>query len=161
MTRLEEGTKRRFDGAFFTALGIVLMVRTLTYVDTVAAVRVNIGAELNPLARLDTVFVAGSDLVLTLSVILLAILITHKEIRVVCYSFVNALVSADLTFDLVQFLEFPPINLAISQVYALVWGVTAIIPLTVGVWQIEEMGRRTRVGRPLEGGRLEDLEPRI
>jgi len=160
MTRLNEGVARRFDGSFFIALGIVLMVRTLTYVDTVAAVRVNIGVELNPLARLDTYFVAGSDVVLALVVILLAIVIGHREIRVVCYSFVVTMVTADLTFDLMQYLELPPVNLAISQVYALVWGVTAIIPLTVGVWQIEEMRRRARGESPLDGARLEDLEPR-
>jgi hypothetical protein len=104
MTRMEEGVERRFDLAFFTALGIVLMVRTLTYVDTVAAVRVNIGVELNPFARLDTFFVAGSDMALALIVILLTIVISHKEIRLVCYSFVIALVAADLTFDMAQYL---------------------------------------------------------
>ena len=161
ITRLNEGAEWRFDGAFFTALGVVLMVRTLTYVDTVAAVKVGLGVELNPLARLDAIFVAGSDVVLTMTVILLAILIGRREIRVVCYSFIIALVSADLTWDMVQYLELPPVNMTISQVYAIVWGVTAIIPLTVGVWQIEEMARRARGERPLDGATLEDLEPRM
>jgi hypothetical protein len=137
------------------------MMRTLAYVDTVAAVRVNIGVELNPFARLDTFFVAGSDIALTLIIAVLAIVISHREIRLVCYSFVAALVTADLTFDLAQYLELPPVNLAISQVYAIVWGVTAIIPLMVGAWQIEEMRQRARGAKPLEGGRLEDLEPGI
>jgi len=158
---MEAGVERRFDGSFFTALGLVLMVRTLTYVDTVAAVRVNIGVELNPFARLDTLFVAGSDVALTFIVILLTIAISRREIRLICYSFVVALVTADLTFDLAQYLELSPVNLAISQVYAIVWGVTAIIPLMVGAWQIEELARRGHGERPLEGARLEDLEPRI
>lgn len=150
---------RRFDGAFFTALGIVLMLRTLAYVDTIAAVRVGLGAELNPLAQLDTSFVAQWDVLLAMSVVFLAILIKRKETRIVCYSFVVALVSADFSFDIVQFLQLPPVNLAIAQVYAVVWGVTAIIPFAVAVWQIEEMvARKAREAKPLEWAKLRDLE---
>jgi hypothetical protein len=137
------------------------MVRTLTYVATFAAVKVSIGVELNPFARLDTSFVAGTDVVLALAVTISAMIIRHREIRVIFYSFLVALVTADLAFDLMQYLELPPVNLAISQVYALVWGVTAILPLTVGVWQIEEMRHRARGERPLEGATLEDLELRL
>jgi len=158
MTRLDEGAERRFDGAFFTALGIVLMLRTLTYVDTVAAVRVAIGAELNPLAQLDTSFVAEWDVLLALAVISLTILVAHKETRVVCFSFIIALVSADFAFDMVQYLELPPVNLASAQVYALVCGVAAMIPFTVGFWQLEVLGRKARGERPLAGGKLQDLE---
>jgi hypothetical protein len=159
MTRLDGVVARRFDGAFFTALGIVLMLRTLTYVDTIALVRVNLGIELNPLARLDTTFVAQWDILFAMLVVFVAILVKHRESRIVYYSFLVALVAADFTFDMAQFLEFPPINLAIAQVYALVWGITALIPVAVGIWQIEKLeARKVREERPLARGRLEDLE---
>lgn len=159
MTRLNGVVARRFDGAFFTALGIVLMLRTLTYVDTVALVRVNLGIELNPLARLDTTFVARWDIIFAMMVVFTAILIRHKETRIVCYSFLVALLAADFAFDMAQFLELPPVNLAIAQVYALVWGITALIPFTVGIWQIEKMeARKAREKRLPAGGRLQDLE---
>jgi len=162
MARLNEGASQRFDGAFFTALGVVLMLRTLTYVATVAAVRVDLGTELNPLARLDTAFVAQWDILFAMIIISLTILTSRKEIRIVWYSFVVALVTADFAFDMAQYLEMPPINLAIAQVYALVWGITALIPFTVGIWQIERMGaRKGREEGPLAEGRLEDLEPRM
>jgi len=159
MARLDGVVARRFDGAFFTALGIVLMLRTLTYVDTIALVRVNLGIELNPLARLDTTFVAQWDILFAMLVVFVAILVRHRESRIVYYSFLVALVAADFTFDMAQFLEFPPINLAIAQVYALVWGITALIPVAVGIWQIEKLeARKVREERPLARGRLEDLE---
>ena len=161
MTKLNEGASQRFDGAFFTALGVVLMLRTLTYVATVAAVRVNLGAELNPLAQLDTAFVAQWDIFFAVVVISLTILTSRKEIRIVWYSFVVALVAADFAFDLAQYLELPPINLALAQVYAVVWGIAALIPFTVGIWQIERMGKKGREEGPLAEGRLEDLEPRM
>lgn len=159
LASLGEGVMRRFDGAFFTALGIVLMLRTLTYVDTVADIRAGFGVELNPFAQFNIGFVALSDVFFAASVIILAILVRQREVRIVGYSFVIALMSADFTSDMAQFLQLPPINLAIAQVYAVVWGVTAIIPLVVGVWQIEGMAaRKAREERPLEGGRLRDLE---
>jgi hypothetical protein len=162
MTKLDQGAERRFDGAFFTALGIVLMLRTLTYVDTVASVRVDLGAELNPFAQLDTAFVAQWDIVLAMMIIFLTIVSNRREIRIVWYSFIVALVAADFAFDMAQYLELPPINLAIAQVYALVWGISALIPFTAGIWQLERMGaRKEREERPLAGGRLQDLEPKI
>lgn len=160
--KLEALFTDRFDGAFFIALGVFMMLRVLALEETLGVTNspnlvsytiktitmangsllpVNASSrfmELNPYAQFNLAYFGETAALFTLAFIMVAFFVKYKELRIILYSLFIALVFADFESDILNLASFYGwLNQA--NVLVLVWWSAAFIPFAVGSWQVYEL----------------------